>query len=151
MIDTSDTSHDTRDRVATLIFEPSCTKILIGRAPNRPAKPFNWDVVGKGHIEVNSDTKETCVREVYEESNIVISNPGDLIFLGKIKYRGGYLFVYSYVLESMPTDIRCNCEFEWYGKMLPEFKEFKWVTLDEAKTYLYKGLVEALFSLDILK
>lgn len=148
MIDTTDTSNDSLDRAAALLVSPDGKSLLIGHAPNRKSGDNQWDIVGKGHIEKGDNAKNTCVREVEEEASLKI-NKDSLVYLGSAKYQKGKLHIYIYTLSEMPENIKCNSCFDWYGKSVPEFEEYKWVTFQEAKKYLYKGLVKVLDELGV--
>lgn len=134
---------DTKNRVATLIFSPE-GKLLVGHAPNRPLGDNQWDIVGKGHIDSTDNPLETCIREVWEESGISIKNSSDLNFQGVVKYQNGSMYIYTLFLEENVDELKCNSFFDWYGKQLPEFSEFMWIDLVDAKQYLYKVLYKAI-------
>ena len=143
--------NDTKNRVATLLVAPDRKSFLIGHAPNRKFEDNQWDIAGKGHVAEGDNFLETCMREVWEETGIRIPDETDLTFLGSVRYQTGTMAVYMYVLDELPEQIECNSFFEWYGKKLPEFSEYKWISFEEAGKYLYKGLFKALSELEILK
>lgn len=136
--------NDSKDRVGTFIFDPNRERILIGHAPNKKMEPNSWDLVGKGHIQYGDMKEETVNKEVLEESNIDVSELYK-IELGDMPYNGGRLYFYALVLPEAPNEIVCKSYFNWFGKQLPEFSLFDWVTLEEAKTRLYKGLSKVIF------
>lgn len=144
-IDTTDNSQDSKNRVIPIILSPDRDKMLIGRAPNKSKdKPHVFDIVGKGHIEFGDDPEETLVREAYEEGDLDLKDV-PLYKLGDVKYGEGKGFVYVVVLPEEPANLKCHAVFDWFGKKIPEFIEYKWVRFDEAEEFLYKKLGEALF------
>lgn len=148
-IDTTDNSRDSKNRAIPIILSPDRDKMLIGRAPNKSKDKLHmFDIVGKGHIEYGDDPKDTIVREAYEEGNLDLEGV-PIQELGEVRYGEGTGFVYVLVLPEDPTNLECHAVFDWYGKQLPEFVEYKWVRLDEAEEYLYKKLGEALFQKNI--
>lgn len=137
MIDTTDDSLDTENRVAAIIQVGD--EILLGHAPNKKDGPNSWDLAGKGHIEIGDNPEESVIREVKEETNIDITKD-DLWRLGSSKYQKGKMIFFLIRLKKKPDDIKCISMFEMYGKKFPELSKFEWVNLDEATKYLYKGL-----------
>lgn len=137
MIDTTDDSLDTENRVAAIIQVGD--EILLGHAPNKKDGPNSWDIAGKGHIEVGGNPEETVIREVKEETNIDIASD-DLWRLGTSKYQKGKMIFFLIRLKEKPKNIKCISMFEMYGKKFPELSKFEWVKIDEAANYLYKGL-----------
>lgn len=128
---------DTNNRVAVLVYFEN--ELLLGHAPNRKVEDNSWDFP-KGHIEAGEDPKAAAVREVKEETNINIY-PESLKELGTYKYSKGKITFYATKLAKKPEDIKCNSYFEMWGKQLPEFNKYKWVTNDEVETHIYKNLI----------
>ena len=149
MIDTTDDSLDTENRVAAIIQVGN--EILLGHAPNKKDGPNSWDIAGKGHIEVGDSPEETVIREVKEETNIDITSD-DLWRLGTSDYQKGRMVFFLIRLKEKPKDIKCISTFEMYGKKFPEISKFEWVDLDEAVNYLYKGLSKVFVEyIDLIK
>lgn len=136
-------SNDTNDRVAAIILTPigGVYKMLIGHAPNKKAGPNTWDIVGKGHVEVGGNPVDDVVREIWEESNIEIPKE-KLTNIHTAKYDKGYMTFFITKLDEVPTDIKCMCEFELWGRKWPEFKEYTWIEPSQAPTYLYLKLAK---------
>ena len=122
MIDTTDNSLDTENRVAAIIQVEN--EILLGHAPNK---------------KVGDTPEDAVVREIKEETNLDI-NIDDLWRLGSSKYQKGKIVFFLIRLKEKPKNIKCISTFEMYGKKFPELSKFEWVNIDDAQTYLYKGL-----------
>lgn len=149
MIDTTDNSLDTENRVAAIIQVGD--EILLGHAPNKKDGPNSWDIAGKGHIEVGDSPEEAVIREVKEETNIDITSD-DLWRLGTSDYQKGRMVFFLIRLKEKPKNIKCISTFEMYGKKFPEISKFEWVKLDEAVNYLYKGLSKVFIDyIDLIK
>lgn len=147
----ADPNLDTKYRVGTILIHPLGTKFLIGRAPNHANGPNQWDLVGKGHIQIGDSLEETINRETLEECGLDISKK-DKCKIGTFPYSNGTLTLFSVDLEykddienifaPKPSGFSCSSYFEWYGKQLPEFEEWKWIEFSDYDKYLYKSLVK---------
>lgn len=131
---------DSKNRVAVIVISEADDRILIGHAPNVASKPNSWDFP-KGHIQEGEEPITAAVRELYEETGLVIA-PDDLTELNTIRYNGGTITFYKVYLPSVVTDLKCNSYFEMWGKRMPEFSKFDWVPADQLPSLLYKGLVK---------
>ena len=131
---------DSKNRVAVIVISEADDRILIGHAPNVANKPNSWDFP-KGHIQEGEEPITAAVRELYEETGLVIA-PGDLTELNTIRYNGGTITFYKVYLPSIVIDLKCNSYFEMWGKRMPEFSKFDWVPADQLPSLLYKGLVK---------
>lgn len=138
MINTTDNSLDTKNRIAAIIISPDRKYFLTGKAPNR--KYDLNDLVGKGHIEYTEIPETALQREIFEESNINIKDLS-ITFVDSIKYQQGQMHFYIIVLPKIPEDIKCNSYFvNFAGRDKLEFESFEWVALKDWKTKLYKSL-----------
>lgn len=138
MIDTTDNTADTKNRVAAIIISPDRKYFLTGKAPNR--KYDLNDIVGKGHIEYNEKPEVTLQREIFEEANIDIKELS-VNFIDSVKYQQGQMHFYAIVLPIIPDDVKCNSYFtDFAGRNKLEFESFEWVSIDNWKTKLYKSL-----------
>lgn len=135
MIDTTDNSNDSNNRVAAIFLSPDKKSFLTGKAPNKKLNDF----VGKGHIEIDEGPLDALKREVYEETNLNIDDY-QVFELTQVPYKKGSIYFYVIPLTAIPTNIKCNSCFEWYGRKLPEFSRFDWTALDDWKGKLYKSL-----------
>lgn len=131
---------DSKNRVAVIVISEADDRILIGHAPNAANKPNSWDFP-KGHIQEGEEPITAAVRELYEETGLIIA-PGDLTELNTISYNGGAITFYKVYLPSIVTDLKCNSYFEMWGKRMPEFSKFDWVLADQLPSLLYKGLIK---------
>ena len=131
---------DSKNRVAVIVISEADDRILIGHAPNAANKPNSWDFP-KGHIQEGEEPITAAVRELYEETGLIIA-PGDLTELNTIRYNGGTITFYKVYLPSIVTDLKCNSYFEMWGKRMPEFSKFDWVLADQLPSLLYKGLIK---------
>ena len=151
MIDTTDNSNDTENRAAVILLNPDRTKFLVGHAPNKSWRlPNQWDLVGKGHIEKTENAIDTIQRELFEESNIDCTDL-EKTFIGTVAYQKGLLSLYVVILPDLNVDIKCqSCFTDNFGKKRPEFTKFEWIDFSQYKQYLYKSLVKAFDTLDIV-
>lgn len=131
---------DSKNRVAVVVISEADDRILIGHAPNVADKPNSWDFP-KGHIQEGEEAITAAIRELYEETGLVIA-PSDLTELNTVRYNGGTLTFYKVSLPSIVTDLKCNSYFEMWGKRMPELSRFDWVPADHLPSLLYKSLLK---------
>lgn len=131
---------DSKNRVAVVVISEADGRILIGHAPNVADKPNSWDFP-KGHIQEGEEPITAAVRELYEETGLIIA-PSDLTELNTVRYNGGTLTFYKVSLPSVVTDLKCNSYFEMWGKRMPELSRFDWVPTDHLPSLLYKNLLK---------
>jgi len=115
--------------------------ILGGKAPNLST----WDIP-KGLPDPGETPADTAVREAHEEFGIHAPK-SELKLLGTFKYRPEKdltLFLWKPQVLPLIQDMRCYSEFEWYGKMLPEFINFKYISFKESNKYFNKSFIKIL-------
>lgn len=145
------TENDTHNRVGVLIFNGN-GKFLIEHAPNKPHENNSWDLP-KGHISFDDPSLEYAVkRECFEETGIFLDKVeeiGTYVYINP--YDTGYLTMYEADVsdtqfadcdeKELLSNLVCTTFFEENGKKLPEANEYKFISINEAKEYLYDSLV----------
>jgi len=102
--------------------------------------PTHWNIP-KGHIEEGETPMECARRETWEEVNLVIWSK-DLIDLGRFDYIPEKdLWLFGTTLTVEPKNIKCNSYFKnKQGEEIPEFNDFKFVNIDELKSWTSNNL-----------
>lgn len=106
--------------------------LLIGRATNSN----NWSIP-KGLNEENESFEETAIREVYEETGLVLEK-NKLQLIGREVYPNNKkeLVMFYTKLDSINLDdLICNSFFEFQGHQLPEINKFELVNNERAKFF----------------
>lgn len=120
-------------------------EILIGQG--QPRRKLGWDIF-KGRAEHNETTLDTAKRELFEESNIQLDNNDNVRLIqdlgDRTYYSGKDLFLYAVYLKEKPTDLKCHSYFGVGEYKLPEIHDYKWVTLEDSKNYLYPSMYKVL-------
>jgi len=123
-------------------------KLLICR-PRWDSDKWNLPKGGsdKGEIPI-----QAAIREIYEETNIVIDSTCHITDLGATSYgKKKLLYLFYIVLLDEPEELKCNSFFERDGKQIPEMVDYKWINPPDYKLYfsdklsksvsiLFKGL-----------
>jgi 8-oxo-dGTP pyrophosphatase MutT (NUDIX family) len=119
-------------------------QMLLGHATRSP----RWDIP-KGEAEPGEDFVAAAVRELREETGLVVS-PEELVALGLHPYRRGkdlFLFAWRRQMPD-PKSLVCASHFALPdGTMLPEFDRFGLFTWDEAGRLVGKSLARLFASL----
>jgi 8-oxo-dGTP pyrophosphatase MutT (NUDIX family) len=117
-------------------------EVLITHPTNDYSGEGIW-VFPKGNIEEGETELECALREVWEETNLKLSE-----IKGKItkvyekngNYRINVLFLFESEEDLKKYDIKCNSfvEFEDFEEMesFPENDDFKWVSFEKSLDYL---------------
>lgn len=120
-------------------------QFLIGCASKR--KKLGWDIP-KGRGNPGETPMKAAERELYEETNIKLDSPelvSGMSDLGQqLYYDKKDLYLYAVYLHYKPTDLKCNSYFGVGDATCPEILDYKWVTLEEAKDYVYPSLYKVL-------
>lgn len=122
------------------------------RSSTKKVEPNKWDLSGAGHIDINEPPKRAAVRELYEESGIVVEEQDlELIdtFLNKIELdTETYInhFTYLYIVQKDVTK-------ESIVIQKSEVSETKFVDKEEFINLLNNGdMVEAMnYCIKVLK
>lgn len=102
--------------------------------------------IPKGEISENEDIIQTCIRETFEETNVIVDRK-KLIDLGEFSYLSSKrLHLFLYQLDELPNteNMVCTSYFEFYGKEFPEVDGFKYVKYTDLKRYVSKNLFNCL-------
>ena len=116
---------------------------LLGHATGQK----HWDIL-KGLLDEGEQPPDAAIREVNEESGLVLST-GQLIDYGSMPYRPEkrlHLFtVQNYSVVDTATLI-CTSTFAHYktGVLMPEIDRFKWCAPDVASNYLTKNMYKTI-------
>lgn len=124
-----------------IIFDQN-SKILACHSTGKSFKNNTYDIP-KGHIEEGETPWQTCVREVFEETGLDISNE-DYIDCGQheyVSYKDLHLFILKRdFTEEDVNNLKCTSYFEKDGKKMPECNGFVFINLDKIDDYYYKSL-----------
>lgn len=94
--------------------------------------------VPKGHLEGSESPEETAIREVYEETNLII-RPKDLISLGRFSYTEEKdLFLFLFYVDELPPigPMKCNSYFtNVFGQTVPESVGFEYLPFTDPSFY----------------
>ena len=97
----------------------------------------HWSIP-KGKVEQGEIPWETAIREIWEETNILIDSQYHE-YLGKHKYRSDKdLIVFKVMFYKDPGEIKCNSTHLRNGN--PEVCDFKWVPFNEYDKYFSENL-----------
>ena len=107
--------------IVTLCFVKKDNKILM---INRNKPPFMgmWNALG-GHKEDNETALECAIREIKEESNIIVDN-AKLISISTWNYDDDEIYVY---VSTLPDDFDINAYPLKIHEGIIDFKEIDWV------------------------
>jgi 8-oxo-dGTP pyrophosphatase MutT (NUDIX family) len=115
-------------------------QILIGHPTGHPENRWN---IPKGHIEEGEIEIECAIRELYEETNILV-HKDQLSELGRFNYIPKKdLHLFYTTLHKRPLNIKCN---SYYSTSDPEFDDFKFIDIDDIEKYCSKNLQRVLYS-----
>jgi 8-oxo-dGTP pyrophosphatase MutT (NUDIX family) len=122
---------------------------ILGCHPYGKRKSIGYDFP-KGCKEDGEEDLETACRELYEETNITLTDEDkkDLIDLGIHKHnkeKNIHLFLLK--VEEFPklNLLRCNSFFENHGKEYPEVDEWRIIKKDER--HLFNNVLQNKFKL----
>lgn len=112
--------------------------ILIGHVTGN-----NYYDIPKGLIEDNEAPIDACIRETFEETNILVSEK-DLIDLGEYEYiKDKRLHLFLNTVDKFPDlkHLKCVSTFERNGMNYPEVDFYKIIDINEIDKYLTKNMV----------
>jgi 8-oxo-dGTP pyrophosphatase MutT (NUDIX family) len=113
-------------------------RMLLGHATRSP----RWDIP-KGEAEPGEDFVAAAVRELHEETGLVVL-PEELVALGLHPYRRGKdLALFAWRRRELPDPKSLSCTSHFAlpdGTMLPEFDRFGLFAWDEAARRVGKSL-----------
>ena len=107
--------------IVTLCFVKKDNKILM---INRNKPPFMgmWNALG-GHKEINETALECAIREIKEESNVIVDN-AKLISISTWNYDDDEIYVY---VSTLPDDFDLSAYPLKIDEGIIDFKEIDWV------------------------
>lgn len=124
--------------------------ILICRVTNSK----NLWSIPKGLVDENETFIDTALRELKEETSIILNNP-QLKFIGDFKYLKSNKMLKAFYLKIDEkideNSLHCSSMVNLKGRIFPEVDQFKWVNLEEAKKLIHKTQVDALIEFEKLK
>jgi 8-oxo-dGTP diphosphatase len=110
--------------------------LILRRSSSDVRRPLQWDIPG-GAIEEGEDIKQACVREIAEESGIVLKATGcKTIYAATelVENEASATWIYLRI-TSRSTDVVLSNEHD----------QARWVTLDEAlELFVYKRHLQLL-------
>lgn len=112
-----------------------------------------WDIP-KGHIEEGEEAFEAALRELFEETHILLHFPMDNppVYLGKFDYIHGKKDLELFLVD-LPdlniNDLKCTSMFDRDGDIIPEMDKFTLIPHEKFEGYYYPRLAQILNSLDI--
>lgn len=135
---------------AGIFFINNDNCLLVGHPTNHDF----WSIP-KGKLENTETSFEAAIRETWEESNVSIPLNCIKYELDTIKYKHGRKKLKPFVIfekentnvKSEEFKLKCNSYVELDAKWnagLPEMDDFKWVSIEEAKTILHYTQVKCL-------
>ncbi len=130
-------------------------KLLVGHPTNHPMNVWS---IPKGIKDKGEAELAAAFRELSEETNIFIEDMGkfDLRYLGTSKYKHKKKALAAFYVDTnkdfSSVDVKCDSMVtDMPGKDFPEIDEFKWVTIEEAKSILHETQVPFLEDIEKLR
>jgi 8-oxo-dGTP pyrophosphatase MutT (NUDIX family) len=110
--------------------------LLLERASNK-SEGNKWGAPA-GKLEKNEDPQTGAIRELYEETGVVIERPSQIRPLGKLYIRKG---TFDYIFHLFKVDIRKRPDI----KLSDEHVDYKWTTPEDREVLrLIPGCKEVL-------
>ena len=107
--------------IVTLCFVKKDNKILMINR-NKPPFMVMWNALG-GHKEENETALECAIREIKEESNVIVDN-AKLISISTWNYDDDEIYVY---VSTLPDDFDLSVYPLKIDEGIIDFKEIDWV------------------------
>lgn len=111
-----------------------------------------WDIP-KGETEPGESFVECVIREVYEETNLIIPS-GKLKMLGKFNYLSNKdLVLFSYYINDLPNclSMKCTSYFEKDGRQYKEIDKYLYHDFDKIEKWVWPELGEIIVTLNLKK
>lgn len=114
-------------------------------------KPDFWSI-SKGRTEEDEEVLTAAIRETFEETNINLKVINKIYPLDPIVYKKNNKILYPFVLlerdnnsvDFSKFDLKCNSMVSHVKGDFPEMDDYKYVTLEEAKSLLHETQVACL-------
>lgn len=119
-----------------IIIDKSTRKILACHPSLKSYRPGNWDIC-KGHVESGEDHITTALRELHEESGIVLK-PEDLYDCGLFlytKYKDLHIYVAEY--DVFLPELKCSTYFSFEGRQPLEVDDYRLINDTDTNMYYY--------------
>jgi predicted NUDIX family NTP pyrophosphohydrolase len=117
-------------------------RVLLGHPTNHAMDLWS---IPKGLMDKGEDRFTAAVRELYEETNISLSNVGKFTteFLGEAKYKHKKKKLAAFYIDTnndfSEYDIKCDSMVtSMPGDDFPEIDLFKWATIEEALPIIHE-------------
>ena len=123
-------------------------KLLICHVTNSKNQ---WSIP-KGLVDNDEDYIDAAIRELREETSIVLENP-QLEFIGDFKYKKtskilkAFLYKIDYFINK--DNLVCESMVNLYGKYFPEVDKHKWVSIEEAINVIHLTQISALSKISL--
>jgi len=121
--------------VCSLIINENNEILILKRGEDAPWKPNLWSLVG-GKVNKGEDKKIASVREIKEETNLVIKIE-DLVLFNETYDENEHYYLTCYKVNVFNTDVHLdsqNSDYEWINK--DTYKNYEYVP--HVKEYLEK-------------
>ena len=109
--------------------------VLVGHPTGHPKD--SWDIF-KGHVDSMETTVTCALRELQEESGIMIRKE-DIEYIGSLRYENDHLVLFKYEVDNIDiTKLRCDSLID-QGKRegLPEVDGYKFMAYEEVMGRYY--------------
>jgi 8-oxo-dGTP pyrophosphatase MutT (NUDIX family) len=124
-------------------------EVLICHPTNHPQNVWS---IPKGKVENEEMKIDAAIRETYEETNIDLTHANSFIPLEVQTYSHKKKSLYGFVvLEKKNPNIdfdsfnlKCNSNVPKARGGFPEMDDYKWVTLDEARSLIHETQVASI-------
>ena len=126
-------------------------KVLIGHPTNHP---IDFWSIPKGEFEHPENPFSAALRELNEETNIMILPPVKYHEMVPRIYKSGKKTLYSFcILEKENKidfsrfNIKCNSYFMYHGKEFPEFDKIEWIEIEKAINLIHESQKDQLMNI----
>lgn len=119
-----------------IIIDKETRKLLACHPSMKSYREKNWDIA-KGHVERNETHVETALRELKEETGIILK-PDDLYDCGMFlytKYKDLHLYVAEYNVDI--TKLKCSTYFNFEGRSPLEVDDYRLINDTDTKMYYH--------------
>lgn len=111
-------------------------ELLIGHPTHHPEKFWS---IPKGEFEYPSNPFQEALRELNEETNVLLSSNLKYHTLDPKIYKSNKKILHSFIifeseneLDLSKFNLKCNSFFKYKDRMLPEFDKIKWTSTKKA-------------------
>lgn len=117
------------DRIRAGVLVITKRGVLVGHPTGHPKD--SWDIF-KGHVDSMETTVACALRELQEESGIIIHKE-DIEYIGSLRYEGDHLVLFKYEVDDIDiVELRCNSLIDrGERKGLPEVDGYRFMAYEE--------------------